>query len=167
MKVLLFALVVALLSVLAGCAGEGGGVDPSVVNTRYLLSIDGRPVDLGQPTGTKLVTKSGAKLSIGAEQNPGMGSYIQGSSIAINDPTGAAAQATGTFECNTPNSHVELALGDFFGFKPTIANCSVVLLLATEDRVVGLFSAVARSEDGRESKQVEGEFDVPIKELKL
>jgi hypothetical protein len=163
MKVCFFAALVAvLLLMLVGCAPDGSSsIDPSVVNTRYQLSIDGRQVDLGQPTGTKLVTKNGTKISIGAEQNPGMGNYIQGSSIAINDPL-----VVGTFDCNAPTSQVQLTPGDFFGFKPTITDCSVVLQYVSEDRVVGTFTAVAHSDQGSDAK-VEGEFDVPIKELKL
>jgi hypothetical protein len=164
MKVCFVALALLLLSMLVGgCAADGSMIDPSVVNTRYTLTIDGRQVDLGQPTATKLVTKNGGKLSIGAEQNPGMGSYIQGSSVSINDNV----RMLGSFECNGATSQAQVTFGDFFGYKPTsFTECNVIILHCTEDRVVGMFSAIAHGEQGNASK-VEGEFDVPIKQLKL
>lgn len=178
--------VAGLVTSLLACGGatEGGGspseetsagTTPPPVNTRFALRIDGKAVDLEEPAGTRFVNESGklpTYISIAAEQDPRGGDYIRGASVGLVEPF-----ETGTFDC-TPNERGEIVgkqatfnPGDFFGFKATLTDCVVTVQYIVNDRAVGTFSAKGHAPEGSSLSgtvaKAEGEFDVPIKELKL
>jgi hypothetical protein len=178
----LAALVSSLLS--SACGGgldsdaQGGapGVgSPPPVNTRFTMRIDGKPVALDPPTGTRFVHDKGGMpthVSLTAQEDPGGGDAIRAASVGLVEPF-----ATGTFDC-TPNERGEwidkratFSPGSFFGFTPTITDCTVTVQYISNDRAVG--TATANAHAPRESSlsgtvaKIAAEFDVPIKEMKL
>ena len=176
----------ALLACALLCAACGGAVaeDPGGVgevppprNLRFAMSVDGKPVGLGPPVGSRFeVTRDGATtsfISISADESPRMGDSIRSAGVTLMEPF-----VRGTFDCtptaagDTPASAgAVLSPGAFFGFTPTLRDCVVVVEYAATDRVVGRFSVRAHapvnsSLSGKVSA-VEGEFDVEVKPVRL
>lgn len=174
---LLFSILVS--ASLLACGGEietdDAAVSPPAVNTRLALRIDGKAISLEAPSGTRFVQTAGGLptyVAISARQDPGGGDHIRSVDLQLNEPF-----TTGTFDC-TPNERGEvvgkqaaLSPGDFFGFKATLTDCLVTVNYIANDRVVGTFSVRARAPEGSSPSgtvsKAEGEFDVPIKDMKL
>jgi hypothetical protein len=150
---------------------------PPAVNTRFVLRIDGRQVDLEPPTGSQFVVTASENragytyIQLSAEENRRGGDFIRSAQVTLNE-----AYAARSFDC-TPNEHGVSASGAsldaraFLGFTPTISECLVEVTYISADRAVGVFSAKAtpppESSLAGKVATIAGEFDVPFKRVNL